>query len=142
MKKLIFIALLMPILASAQTKGDRVYIIAPEKIQKKYTFTSDDDKALKKLVTKEELPAIKAHCTPASWPRSIQAPTGFKMNADSIKKYVAYFVCDLPFGQSIVQIPVEGNEEMSEHLRPKKPFYFIITKDGVTLEEPEPKKGN
>ena len=132
----------MPILASAQTKGDRVYIIAPEKIIKTYTFTADDDKALKKLVTKEELAAIKAHYTPGSWHRSIQAPTGFKMNADSIKKYVAYFVCNLPYGQSIVQITVEGNEEMSEFLRPKKPFYFVIAKEGITADEPEPKKGN
>lgn len=140
MKKLIFIVLLMPILASAQTKGDRVYIIHPDKIIKNYTYTDEDEKALKKLVTKEELPAIKAHASPASWPRSIQAPTGFKMNADSIKKYVAYFVCNLPFGQSIIQVPVEGNEEMSEFLRPKKPFYFVISKDGITADEPEEKK--
>lgn len=131
----------MPVLAVAQTKGDRVYITDPAKVQKQYTFRPEDDKALGKNLDKAEVAAIKATCHPGpAWPRSIQAPTGYKMNADSIKKYEAYFVYTMPFGQSIIKVPAEGNEGMSEFLRPKKDFYFIMDAGGFSTEEPEEKK--
>lgn len=141
MKKLILAALMLPVLAVAQTKGDRVYITDPTKVQKQYTFRPEDEKVINKNLEKAEIAAIKATCHPGpAWPRSIQAPTGYKMNVDSIKKYEAYFVIALPFGQSIVKVPVEGNEGMSEFLRPKKDFYFVIDTPGISTEEPEQKK--
>lgn len=139
MKKLTFLLFLLPLVSFAQNKGDRAYIIDPGKIMRSYTFTEADEKFFKKTADfKDEIPAIKATYKPAAWPRNIQATKGFNDNKEQIKKFVGYYVGKLPFGQVIVRIPADENDEMPELMRPSKTIYFVMEPEGVVFEEPEP----
>lgn len=144
MKKFIAIVLvvLAPLAVMAQKPGDRAYITDPTKIFRTYNFTADDDDVFKKTYgkDKDKISVVKIYSQADKWPRSITMPKGFKDNQDTIKKYVAYMVCELPGKRLVLHVPAADNDEFSVNLRPKTDFYFVIHADGVEWEEPIEKK--
>lgn len=143
MKKLLLLALLLPLGLLAQNKGDRAWIVNPSKIQRAYTFTAEDDGELKKAYGKEfkdKAPFVKVYSKPDKWPRSISATKGFNDNADTIKKYIAYYVCTLPSNKTVLHVPAKDNEDFTENFKPKTDIYFVIQTEAVVYIEPEEKK--